>query len=152
MSENHNTSSVIDCGETISQEELEKNIAANLRQVRDKFEELKKEELKEELLRQYEAGQLKPITTLSHNQPRQIPTIEEHRAASNSAAAAAVVRRAASISRPVTVSAPSSVYLPDLSRPPPGYNYPTVPAAVSSALISASPVPVAYVNYEVITI
>ena len=139
MSENHHNN------ETQAHEDLEKNIAANLRQVRDKLEELKKEELKEELLRQYEAGQLKPATanaTLSLNQPRQIPTIEEHRANST-----AVVRRTASVTRPVTVSAPSSVYLPDLSRPPPGYNYPSVPpAATASALPTAS---LSYVNYEV---
>ena len=88
-----------------------------------------REKLKEELLRQYEAGQLKasvsgghhaPPTILSgnSNRPRQIPTIEEYR---QNAAIAGVVQ----FRKPVAISAtlPTSVHFPDLSRPPPGYIY-----------------------------
>merc|ERR1719495_1308119 len=79
---------------------------------KEKVEMEAREKLKEELLRQYEAGQLGP----PHHQsarltsvPRQIPTIEENRAH---------VKRMSTL----TVSRPTpSSYLPDLTRPPPGY-------------------------------
>ena len=78
---------------------------------KEKVEMEAREKLKEELLRQYEAGQLGPphqsgrLTSV----PRQIPTIEENRAH---------VARMSSL----TVSRPTpSSYLPDLTRPPPGY-------------------------------
>ena len=90
-----------------------------------------REKLKEELLRQYEAGQLKNENELRSEtdtkgadiqsllsdykwdgertpQPRQIPTIEEQR------------ERAAYARRSV-VPVRQTVPLPDLSRPPPGY-------------------------------
>ena len=117
------------------------NIAsqADYYEVKKKLEE--REKLKEELLRQYEAGHLKTqmcslgavsstVPTLlsgNTNHPRQIPTIEEHRAASTST----MVRRTVSLTRPL--------HLPDVSRPPPGYNFPL--AAVTQPVPTSTPVP-----------
>ena len=112
---------------------------ADYYEVKKKLEE--REKLKEELLRQYEAGQLKTqmcslgamsstVPTLlsgNTNHPRQIPTIEEHRAASTST----MVRR-------TTVSLPRPLHLPDLSRPPPGYNF---PLATQPVVPTPSPAP-----------
>ena len=107
-----------------------------------------REKLKEELLRQYEAGQLKasvsgghhaPPTILSgnSNRPRQIPTIEEYR---QNAAIAGVVQ----FRKPVAISAslPTSVHFPDLSRPPPGYIYAGQQTVAPSIQINQA-------NYEV---
>ena len=79
--------------------------------------ELQREKLKEELLRQYEAGRLGSAGLVTPQQesarltsvPRQIPTIEENRA---------------NIKRMSTVTVtrpPTTAYMPDMSRPPPGY-------------------------------
>jgi len=99
-----------------------------------KLDDDSREKLKEELLRQFEAGQLKTeqkvrgrnhagpsaldIQTLLSDykmlgerapQPRQIPTIEEQR------------EKAALANKHVLLSSRPSAPLPDLSRPPPGY-------------------------------
>ena len=106
-----------------------------------------REKLKEELLRQYEAGQLKASVTGGHhgptilsgnsNRPRQIPTIEEYR---QNAAIAGVVQ----FRKPVAISAslPASVHFPDLSRPPPGYIYTGQQTVAPSIQINQA-------NYEV---
>ena len=106
-----------------------------------------REKLKEELLRQYEAGQLKASVTGGHhgptilsgnsNRPRQIPTIEEYR---QNAAIAGVVQ----FRKPVAISAPlpTSVHFPDLSRPPPGYIYAGQQTVAPSIQINQA-------NYEV---
>ena len=97
----------------------------------DDTSDMEREKLKEELLRQFEAGQLKPsVSVLSgghhhgptilsgnSNLPRQIPTIEEYRQTS-------AVTGLVQFRKPVAVSAThptSSLHIPDLSRPPPGY-------------------------------
>ena len=80
---------------------------------KDKGEMEAREKLKEELLRQYEAGQLGPPQHQSArltSVPRQIPTIEENRA---------TVKRMSTLA--VHRAPPSAAYLPDLTRPPPGY-------------------------------
>ena len=110
-----------------------------------------REKLKEELLRQYEAGQLKASVSGGHhgghhgptilsgnsNRPRQIPTIEEYR---QNAAIAGVVQ----FRKPVAISAPlpTSVHFPDLSRPPPGYIYAGQQTVAPSIQINQA-------NYEV---
>ena len=113
-----------------------------------------REKLKEELLRQYEAGQLKASVSGGHhgghhgptilsgnsNRPRQIPTIEEYR---QNAAIAGVVQ----FRKPVAISAsliPTSVHFPDLSRPPPGYIYAGQQTVAPSIQINQA-------NYEVNT-
>ena len=130
-----------------------------------------REKLKEELLRQYEAGQLKPRVILSgsSNTPRQvsdeltqtpevllllplqIPTIEEFRAAVSSTSAVCVRPRVA-ISVPRHVPSlhldsrhVSSLHLPDVSRPPPGYSYPAQRTLYQSHLLTPAP----SLNYEV---
>jgi len=116
-----------------------------------------REKLKEELLRQYEAGQLKPdkdpncqpgpttgdVQKLlreykmdGERQPRQIPTIEEQRGER-----AAFVRRSVAVPRQI-VSVPRP--LPDLSRPPPGYVYPI--RTVQMPIYQPAPQPI--YNYE----
>ena len=124
-----------------------------------------REKLKEELLRQYEAGQLKasvptvlagghpgvsgghhhhPVPTIlsgNSNHPRQIPTIEEYR---QTAAMGGVVQ----FRKPVAISAPlpSSLHFPDLSRPPPGYIYSSQQTAASSLNQAQT---INHANYEV---
>ena len=92
-----------------------------LTQSNNKLELEAREKLKEELLRQYEAGKLNPaggvLPTPKSSVPRQIPTIEENRAS---------VRRMPAVTAVTAVSRPAPRYLPDLSRPPPGY-YPLYP-------------------------
>merc|ERR1719233_2491530 len=92
---------------------------------RRRKEEGAREKLKEELLRQFEAGQLKVEGNLpshatssapSGNQPRFIPTIEEQRDQLQ-----LIPLRHPPTTRP-------SVPLPDLSRPPPGFSRPHVQA------------------------
>lgn len=114
----------------------------------------KREKLKEELLRQYEAGQLKecvPGSLLSSNNnvPKQIPTIEEHRQANSSALrrSLAVSLTRSSVVTPATASVLPPLQLPDVSRPPPGYNFSSSAAAaltlpaVSSYLPQTTPLP-----------
>ena len=101
-----------------------------------------REKLKEELLRQYEAGTLKGAGSIlchnNNNVPRQIPTIEEHRlasAASSSINSSTVssLKRSVSAGKPSIISLASSgvpvlgapLHLPDITRPPPGYHYQT---------------------------
>ena len=90
---------------------------------RRRKEEAAREKLKEELLRQFEAGQLKVDGNLSNpavssvpspSQPRLIPTIEEQR------------NKLLPVRLPSTTM--PSVPLPDLSRPPPGFSRPHVQA------------------------
>ena len=104
---------------------------------RRKEEEAAREKLKEELLRQFEAGQLKSeneahslvspsageIQKLLRDykldgereaQPRQIPTIEEQRDKT-------VNTRRSLIPAPPSWAPAPQAPLPDLSRPPPGY-------------------------------
>ena len=117
-----------------------------------------REKLKEELLRQYEAGQLKPsvnvlsgghhhgptILSGNSNLPRQIPTIEEYRQTS---AIAGVVQ----FRKPVAISATlptSTLHFPDLSRPPPGYIFSSQQTAAPSLQISPAP-SINSANYEV---
>ena len=117
-----------------------------------------REKLKEELLRQYEAGQLKPsvnvlsgghhhgptILSVNSNLPRQIPTIEEYRQTS---AIAGVVQ----FRKPVAISATlptSTLHFPDLSRPPPGYIFSSQQTAAPSLQISPAP-SINSANYEV---
>ena len=117
-----------------------------------------REKLKEELLRQYEAGQLKPsvnvlsgghhhgptILSGNSNLPRQIPTIEEYRQTS---AIAGVVQ----FRKPVAISATlptSTLHFPDLSRPPPGYIFSSHQTAAPSLQISPAP-SINSANYEV---
>ena len=131
--------------------------AASSAKERRKEELAAREKLKEELLRQYEAGQLKadkdpncqtgPTTgdvqkllreykIDGERQPRQIPTIEEQRGDR-----AAYVRRSVAVPRQA-VSVPRS--LPDLSRPPPGYVYPI--RTVQMPFYQPAPQPI--YNYE----
>ena len=125
-----------------TQDESDNNVPvdAALHHVQNKLKTHdEREKLKDGLLRQFEAGQLKTSshTILSgtyddvRNQPllqpraRQIPTIEEHRAAN--ANPSQVLRRTTSSPRSaasLTIQPGGSLYLPDLSRPPPGYTYP----------------------------
>ena len=155
----HNVSvATVTSQDTISsgrtQEESDNNVPADaaLQHVQKKLKTLdEREKLKEELLRQFEAGQLKTAshTILSgtydvRNQPllqpraRQIPTIEEHRAAN--ANPSQVLRRTTSLPRSaasLTIQPGGSLYLPDLSRPPPGYTYPQqLPVSAVSSYIS----------------
>ena len=128
----------------------------------------KREKLKEELLRQYEAGQLKgcaPDSMMCHNNnvPKQIPTIEEHRQASSSAIrrsmAVSLTRSSCSIVTPATSVLPP-LQLPDVSRPPPGYNFSSSAAAVTIPSVSSymtpqaahlpTPVILPSASYEVI--
>ena len=121
--------------------------------------DMDREKLKEELLRQFEAGQLKPsvgVLSGSHhhgptilsgnsNLPRQIPTIEEYRQTS---AVTGVVQ----FRKPVAVSATlptSSLNFPDLSRPPPGYIYSSQQALVPSIQLNQAHSINSAANYEV---
>ena len=121
--------------------------------------DMEREKLKEELLRQFEAGQLKPsvgVLSGSHhhgptilsgnsNLPRQIPTIEEYRQTS---AVTGVVQ----FRKPVAVSATlptSSLNFPDLSRPPPGYVYSSQQTVVPSIQLNQAHSINTAANYEV---
>ena len=100
---------------------------------RRRKEEAAREKLKEELLRQFEAGQLKvdgnlssqaTCSVLSQDQPRFIPTIEEQR------------DKLVSVRHPATRP---TVPLPDLSRPPPSFSRPHV-QALSVPLYQQQPI------------
>jgi hypothetical protein len=125
-------------------EEDKSGVGSTARERRKK-EEAAREKLKEELLRQFEAGQLKAEKDVPHSQaspsageiqkllrdykldgvreaqPRQIPTIEEQRDKTVS------TRR----SIPPPPRHPAPVPLPDVSRPPPGYLRPVQAMPVS---------------------
>ena len=103
---------------------------------RRRKEEAAREKLKEELLRQFEAGQLKvdgnfpshaTSSVPSLSQPKFIPTIEEQRDKFGP------VRHLPTAARP-------SVPLPDLSRPPPGFSRPQVQALSSVPFYQPQPI------------
>ena len=140
-----------------TQEEVIKTSSSGVRNPVMSGMSSEREKLKEELLRQYESGQLKASVSGGHhdhhhhhhgptilsgnsNRPRQIPTIEEYRQT------AAVVQ----FRKPVSNSAPypTSLHFPDLSRPPPGYIYAGQQAVAPSIQINHAPA-INPENYEV---
>ena len=132
-----------------TQEELE--TGAGVSMSRKLGEMSDREKLKEELLRQYEAGQLKSsissgptILSGTTNHPRQIPTIEEYRQTSVHFRRPVASVASVALSRPVSTQIPASLHFPDISRPPPGYSYSSQPS-----LQLLQPQSISAANYEV---